>query len=416
MRFWWETEFLSVKNNKLYLEGISAEDIARQEGTPIFVYSLKEIRRKYEQLKRDLADLSPWRFQIKYALKANPNPKILSTLLACGVGIDAVSPGEIKRALEVGFPPAKIFFTGTSLSTEDLTFALSVPGICLILDAVELLPRLKEVAHQSSCPKPIKIGFRWNPGLGLGFASRVITAGAISPDGIPIKFGIAPDRLEEAWAQAKSFGFKPVGLHQHLGSGWKADDYPVVLEAVKRMISMAYHLEKKWNSLQFLDFGGGFSPRYQETQSLFPFHEYASAIKNHLQEAGLSDKLIIFEPGRYLVAEAGVLLVRVEYVKSSFGHLFACVNAGTFNTLPRPAIYPEAKHEVVNASCVYSEDLYQLTIAGHLCETGDVFAHQVELPLPKPGDILAILHAGAYAQSMASSFNLRPIPREIYLS
>jgi diaminopimelate decarboxylase len=116
------------------------------------------------------------------------------------------------------------------------------------------------------------------------------------------------------------------------------------------------------------------------------------------------------------VAEAGILLVRVEYIKSSFGHLFACVNAGTFNSLPRPAIYPEARHEVVNASCVHSPELVPLTIAGHLCETGDVFAWQVKLPLPRAGDILAILQAGAYGQSMASTFNLRSLPREIYLS
>ena len=413
---WWENELLQVKDNKLYLEGIPAEEIARQEGTALYVYSLPQIKRKYQELVEALSPLKPLTYHIHYALKANANQPLLETLLSCGVGIDAVSSGEVKKALEVGFPAEKIFFTGTSLSSEDLRFALSIPGLYLILDAVELLPQLKALTREISSDLPLKLGFRWNPGIGQGFNAKVITAGASSPEGIPIKFGIDPQRLEEAWKQAISLGFQPRGLHQHLGSGWTGSDFPVISQAVERLVRTAQRLEEKWGPLEFLDFGGGFTPRYQADQSLFPLRDYALTIKNKIQQSGLKSKLLIFEPGKFLVAEAGLLLVKVEYIKSSFGHLFACVNAGTFNSLPRPAIYPEARHKVVNASCVHSSQPVTLTIAGNLCETGDVFAWGVKLPLPQPGDILAILHAGAYGESMASTFNLRSRPRAFYLT
>ena len=143
--------------------------------------------------------------------------------------------------------------------------------------------------------------------------------------------------------------------------------------------------------------------------------EYAAYILDKVENSKLGIKAIVVEPGKYLVAEAGVLLVKVEYLKKSYGNLFACVNAGTYNTVPRPAIYEEAYHEIVNASCVNTRQKANISIAGHLCETGDVFGVERLMPLPKRGQILAVLMAGAYCRSMASTFNLRPIPKEILL-
>jgi len=150
----------------------------------------------------------------------------------------------------------------------------------------------------------------------------------------------------------KRLGFLPVGLHQHLGSGWTEEDFPVAVKAVDRMIKKARELKKAGFRLEFLDFGGGFGPKYRETQRQFPLAEYAAYILDKVENSDLGLKAIVVEPGKYLLANAGVLLVRVEYLKKSYGNLFACVNAGTFNTVPRPAIYEEAYHEIVNASRV----------------------------------------------------------------
>jgi diaminopimelate decarboxylase len=270
--------------------------------------------------------------------------------------------------------------------------------------------RVRDLWHRG---KKIRVCFRWNPGIGLGFNPKAITAGNRSLDGTPIKFGIEEAKLTRAFERAVKSGFVPVGLHQHLGSGWLKEDFAMAARAVDRMIEMAKRLAGQGHSLEFLDFGGGFGPRYTKGQRPFPVARYAEYIGRRVRSSGLPLKYIAVEPGKYLVADAGVLLLRVEYVKESYGNLFACVNGGTFNTLPRPAIYAQARHEVVHTGRVEGRPRVPITIAGNLCETGDVFAKEILLPLPKAGDILALLHAGAYARSMASNFNLRPIAKEI---
>jgi diaminopimelate decarboxylase len=194
-----------------------------------------------------------------------------------------------------------------------------------------------------------------------------------------------------------------------------ADDLDAVREAVRRMIRMARRLRRSGFGLEFLDFGGGFGPRYSRAQSLFPLAKYAAFVSDEVAEAGLGPMALAVEPGKYLVGDAGAVLLRVEYVKESYGNLFACVDGGTFNTVPRPAIYPQAHHEIVNASRVSARSLRKLTIAGNLCETGDVFGKERRMPLPERGDVLAVLCTGAYCRSMASTFNLRTIPGEILI-
>ncbi len=412
---WWENEFLRVKNNKLYLEETEASSIAEKKGTPLFVYSRKQILANIRNLKQALAPLSDKTIKIHYAMKANPHPAILSLAKRESLGIDAVSPAEIKRAKESSFPASKIIFTGTSLSREDLHQALLHDGLIITLDAIEQLEMLKEVRNLEFPKKEVKLSFRWNPGIGKGFNSKVITAGERTPDGIPIKFGLDDSLLFEAFQTAQNYGFQTVGLHQHLGSGWMEEDYSSVCEGVSRLVEKASLLEKKGYHLEFLDFGGGFGPRYSKDQTLFPLEKYALFISRQIKEKKLRLKILVFEPGKYLVGNAGILLVKVEYVKKNFGNLFACVNTGTFNSVPRPVIYEGARHEIANCSQVKTDKEEKITVAGNLCETGDIFAREILLPLPKPGDILALLTTGAYCRSMASTFNLREIPREIFI-
>lgn len=413
---WWQNEFLSIKDNKLYLEEKSAEEIAGKYGTPVYVYSRKKILSNLHNLQEAFSSASAGlEVRIAYAMKANPHPGILKTLYKKWCWIDAVSPTEVETALKAGFPESRIMFTGTSLSSEDFERVLKYPGVTVNIDACEQIELLAGARRKLRRKMPVRVSVRWNPGLGRGFSSKTVTAGERSSDGTPIKFGVEDSRVLETFNKLKQLGFQPVGLHQHLGSGWTEEDFPVAIRAVDRMIKKARELKQAGFELEFLDFGGGFGPKYRADQRLFPLAEYAAYILDKVENSRLGIKAIMVEPGKYLVAEAGVLLMKVEYVKKSYRNLFACVNAGTYNTVPRPAIYEEAYHEIVNASCVNGQQKAKITVAGHLCETGDVFGTERLMPLPERGHILAVLMAGAYCRSMASHFNLRPIPREILL-
>lgn len=414
-KYWWENKFLRVKNGKLYLGSQQATEVARKCETPAFVYSLKQIHENYDKLLEAFKNQTNLEIRICYAMKANAHRDILKTLRACGAWIDAVSPGEVNEALECRFPPKKILFTGTSLSLEDLSFAFGLDGLTVNIDAFEQLRIMKEVRDKWFQGNRIRVSVRWNPGIGRGFNPKVVTAGKVSKNGIPIKFGIEEKKVIPTFHLAAEYGFVPIGLHQHLGSGWVKKDFNAVSKAVAKIVSKAGQLEKEGFTLEFLDFGGGFGPKYSKNDELFPVKKYVQYIFREIEKSRLKIKAVALEPGKYLVADAGVLLLRVEYIKESYGNLFVCVNGGTFNTLPRPAIYNLAPHEIVNCSCVDAQKTKPVTIAGNLCETGDVFSAKISMPLPKRGDILAVLCAGAYARSMASAFNLRPIPKEIFI-
>ncbi len=410
---WWTNEFLEVRRNRLLLGGRPAEDWAAKHGTPLFVYGRARLLANFDRLRAAFADSSPLETRIAYAMKANAHAGILRTLAGRGARIDAVSPGEIDAALAAGFPGSRILFTGTCMNAADLRRALAVPGITVNVDALEALEILRAV-HDAEFPRRrVRVSVRWNPGVGRGFNARVITAGRTSKDGTPIKFGVEEKKVLAAFERARAYGFEPVGLHQHLGSGWVREDYPFVKTAVDRLVREATALERAGFPLEFLDFGGGFGPRYERRQGVFPVEKYIAHIGARIAAAGLGVRAVVLEPGKYMVGDAGVLLTRVAYLKESFGRLFACVDTGTYNSVPRPAIYHGAYHEVVNASRVDGGPKKRVTVAGNLCETGDVFAAERLLPIPKPGDLLAVLCAGAYCRSMASTFNLRDIPPEI---
>jgi diaminopimelate decarboxylase len=412
---WWENRFLNIKRGKLYLGSRPATAVAEEFGTPLLVYSREQTLANFRKLAESFVVRADTDVHICYAMKANPDRRILRLLKEAGAWIDAVSPGEVREALAAGFPARKILFTGTSAGADDMRAAFAVDGLTVTIDALEQIEIMTRVRDRWFRGRKIRVCVRWNPGIGLGFNPKAITAGNRSNDGTPIKFGIEEAKVLEAFDRAEKAGFVPVGLHQHLGSGWLKGDFPSAAKAVDRMIRMAARLAGLGYALEFLDFGGGFGPRYTKDQNPFPIDRYAAFICRQVRRSGLRLKYIAVEPGKFLISDAGVLLLRVEYVKESYGNLFACVNGGTFNTLPRPAIYSQARHEVVHAARVDGRPRVPITIAGNLCETGDVFAKEIPLPLPEPGDILAVLHAGAYARSMASNFNLRPIAREIVI-
>ncbi len=411
--YWWENELAGVRENRLTLGGIDAEKLVQAHGTPIYVYGKQRILSRFGELKDLLAGLTPLETRVCYAMKANPNPGILRTLRTAGSWIDAVSPKEVRAAMAAGFPAGRILFTGTSVSAADLRQAFGIPGLTVNIDAAEQLELMREVRDAGFRGRKIRVSVRWNPGIGRGFNPKAVTAGERSTDGTPIKFGVEERKVVDVFLRARKLGFTPVGLHQHLGSGWVREDYPTVRQAVDRMVRKASELQALGFPLEFLDFGGGFGPRYFKSQSLFPVADYFRYVCGKVGKAGLDVKALAFEPGKFLVGDAGALLLGVNYIKESYGNLFACVDGGTFNTVPRPAIYMKANHEIVNCLEIDAPKKPRITVAGHLCETGDVFGKDRPLPLPKKGGLLAVLCAGAYCRSMASNFNLRDIPKEI---
>lgn len=411
--YWWENEFLKVRNNQLHIGGHEAKQIAEDSGTPLFVYSKLQTQTNFRTLIKAFHKNTALEPRICYAMKANANPELLKILLAEGAWIDAVSPGEIAIARNVGFPGSKIYFTGTSSSLEDFQKVFAHNDVIANIDAQEQLDIMWEAKEKWFKHKTIKVSLRWNPGIGKGFSPKTITAGRRSTDGTPIKFGVEESRVIFTLQRASDMGFIPVGLHQHLGSGWTKNDYEDVKIAVDKIIQLALEVQAQGFRLEFLDFGGGFGPKYSQSEELFPLMDYIGYICRKIEETKLNLKAIAVEPGKYMVSNSGVLLFRVEYLKQSYGNLFACVNAGTFNSAPRPAIYTQAHHQIINCSNVHTNNPEKITVAGNLCETGDVFGKEILMPIPEKGSILALLHAGAYCRSMASNYNLREIPREI---
>lgn len=409
---WWETGFVAVEANRLKVAGRDAAELAGRYGTPLYVYGKDRILELYARLDDAFARHTGRETRICYAMKANPHKGILRLLRSRGAWIDAVSPCEVETALKAGFPAERILYTGTSVSRTDLRFVFGIEGLTVNIDAAEQLAVMGEVKREFP-DRAIRVSVRWNPGIGRGFHAKAITAGRRSSDGTPIKFGVEAGKVLPVFAKARKMGFKPVGLHQHLGSGWVREDFGMVRTAVDRIVRKAREIEKAGFPLEFLDFGGGFGPRYLKSRDVFPVEDYIAYLTKAVDRAGLAVGALALEPGKYLVGDAGVLLLGVEYVKESYGNIFACVDGGTFNTVPRPAIYLTAHHEIVNAVRVDGPHKARVTVAGNLCETGDVFGRERSMPLPESGDVLAVLCAGAYCRSMASHFNLRQIPREV---
>jgi diaminopimelate decarboxylase len=411
---WWETDFVSVRDNRLQIADQDAPALAERYGTPVYVYSKDRILERYARIDDAFARNSALPARICYAMKANPHRGILRLLRKRGAWIDAVSPCEVETALKAGFPAERILFTGTSVSRADLRSVFAIDGLTVNIDAAEQLDNMAAVKNEFPA-RAIRVSVRWNPGIGRGFNPKAVTAGKRSADGMPIKFGVESRKVIDVFRRARKLGFRPVGLHQHLGSGWVREDFSMVRTAVDRMVHKAGEIERAGFALEFLDFGGGFGPRYLKSRGVFPVEDYIAYLSDAVAKAGLKVRALAIEPGKFLVGDAGVMLLGVEYVKESYGNIFACVDGGTFNTVPRPAIYLTAHHEIVNASRVDGPGKARITVAGNLCETGDVFGRERTMPLPRSGDVLAVLCAGAYCRSMASHYNLREIPREVLI-
>jgi diaminopimelate decarboxylase len=404
------------RDGKLYCEDVDLARVADELGTPTYVYSAGTILDHYARLDTALQSLG---HLICYAVKANSNRAILKLLADVGAGFDIVSGGELSRVLAAGGDPAKCTFAGVGKSREEIEYALEQRVYSFNVESEAELEHIDCIAGSKETRAPIAL--RVNPDVDP-HTHEYISTGLHEN-----KFGIALDRIGAVYEQAaKMPNVEIVGVQMHIGS--QIAEAKPFASAIGKVAPIVRELKSKYG-IKFLSVGGGMGIVYQRALEsgsgkwwhehssesfAFSVRDYAGAIVPPLREL---DVRILVEPGRFLVGNAGVLLTRVRYIKKTGAKTFAIVDAA-MNDLIRPALY-HSYHEIVpveERSTITSRSTSKRTekidIVGPVCESGDFFALDREMPELHEGDLLAIMSAGAYGLVMASNYNSRPLPAE----
>ncbi|WP_440007411.1 diaminopimelate decarboxylase [Halomicrococcus sp. SG-WS-1] len=363
--------------------------LADEHGTPLYVLDLDRVRRNYRRFAAAFPDAA-----VHYAAKANTARPVLRTLEAEGAGVECASAGELERALDAGFPGERVHYTAVNPPAGDLDRAVELaaehPELTITAGAEDTLDRLAERGYDG------RLCLRVNPGVGAGHHEKVRT-------GADAKFGVPVERAADLLADAAET-FDVVGVHAHAGSGISGDDLSAHRELVARMGDLARDAPV---DLEFVDVGGGFGVPYAPDDPPLDLAAVADATREAL---GAVDADLVVEPGRYLVADAGVLLARVNTVKETPETTVVGVDAG-MTTLARPALY-DARHEVRTLGGGSADGRVEATVTGPICESADTFGEHA-LADPERGDVLAVGNAGAYGYEMASQYNSRPRPATV---
>ena len=400
-RPWWQRPGLESSGGRLAIAGHDAESLAREHGTPLFVYDRRRFADNAVRLIAAL-DGAGLRHRVRFALKANPDPLALAVLRPL-VGIDACSPGEVLRALECGWEPTEISVTATNLSDRDLDVILAHP-VHLNLDAVSQVERLgRRLTALGLAPRPI--GLRINPGAGAGYNEKLAYSGER-----PTKFGIYEDRVPEAVAAAARHGLPIDTVHVHAGSGWLADGLAGFEAALERVVVVTRSLIADGHPIAELNVGGGLGVPARADEEPVDLDAYAGAIA---RQVGDLELIIGCEPGDYLAKDTAVLLAEVVTVEERAGTRFVGLDAG-WNVNCSYFIYRYAQ-ELVVCRAADAARTERVTIAGHINEAGDLFAEDYDLPPVVEGDIVALLNAGGYHQAMSSTHCLRPHAEALFL-
>ena len=373
-------------SNKIMLEA------AAEFGTPLFLYDIDKIKECYQSLFKFI----PYKgLKIHYALKANYNIAILKALRDMGCGLDTVSPAEVALALELGFKKEDIIYTANNMT--DAEFA-EVYAAGVVMNIGEL-SRLEKVAKNYPGSR---VCLRFNPDVKDGDSEKTMTAGDLT------KFGILLDDVEKVLDIVKKGDLHIVGLHEHTGSGLQKAES--VYQSMKNLMNIV--TPARFPELEFLDFGGGFKVPYMPDEKRIDYvamgREIVNIFESFCKSYGRELKMY-FEPGKYMVAESGHLLIEVNTIKKNRTRTIVGCNSG-FPQLIRPVLY-DAYHHIVNLSNPEGAE-YKYDICGNICETGDRFAEERMMPEIREYDILEIQNAGAYCYSMGSIYNLRPMPSE----
>ena len=383
----------NYRDGELFAEGVALSAIAQRFGTPTYVYSRAHIEAQYRSFT-DALDGVP--HLVCYAVKANSNLGVLNVLARLGAGFDIVSRGELERVLAAGGQADKIVFSGVGKSREDMRRALEVGVHCFNVESTDELERLQVVAAEMGVRAPISL--RVNPDVDAGTHPYISTGLKEN------KFGIAIADAEDVYIRAAQLpNLEVLGVDCHIGS--QLTTLPPFLDALDRLLGLIDRLGECGIYLHHIDLGGGVGVRYRDEEPPL-IADYIQAVRERIEGRDLT---LMFEPGRYIVANAGVLLTQVEYLKHTEHKDFAIVDAA-MNDLIRPALYQAWMD--VTAVTPRASKARAYDIVGPICETGDFLAKDRELTLEE-GDLLAVHSAGAYGFVMSSNYNTRGRTAEV---
>ena len=389
--------YFTYKDNQLFAEDVAVSDLAARLGTPLYIYSARTLRRHYRVLSEAFKGTD---HLICFAMKALSNLSILKLFGDLGAGFDIVSVGELMRCLRAGANPGKIVFSGVGKTDEEIEAALKAKILMINVESRPELHRVSAVAQRIGMQAPVSL--RVNPDLDPGTHPHISTGHRDS------KFGIPLSQVEEYYAEARSLkNLEMAGLSTHIGS--QITETAPFAEAGEKVAKIVNGLRADGIALKYLDLGGGLGIPYQE-EPPSPA-QYSAALLGPLRNIGLK---IIIEPGRVLVGNAGILVTRVLYVKETDVKRFIVVD-GAMNDLIRPVLY-EAYHDIVPVARRTGSDRQTADVVGPVCESGDFFARERDLPALDSGDLIAVMSAGAYGFVMASNYNSRPRAAEVLVN
>ena len=386
------------RDGALHAEDVPVADIAAAVGTPFYCYSTATLTRHYTVFARAFRELDAL---VCYAMKANSNQAVIRTLAKLGAGADVVSEGELRRALAAGVAPSKIMFSGVGKTAREMDFALASDIHCFNVESLPELELLSARAVAAGVTAPISL--RINPDVDAKTHRKISTGKAAD------KFGIAWKDARAAYARAASLpGLQVAGIDMHIGS--QITDLQPFDDAFALLVELTKTLREDGHAIRHVDVGGGLGIPYRQDNAPPPLPDaYAAVVNRHMKPLGLQ---VVFEPGRMIVGNAGVLISQVTYLKRGDARNFLIVDAA-MNDLIRPTLY-DAWHDIrpVNEA---APDAPRLTVdvVGPVCETGDFLGHERDLPVMAPGDLIVVGTAGAYGAVQASTYNTRLLVPEV---
>jgi diaminopimelate decarboxylase len=383
------------RNGELYCEGVAIERIAKEVGTPCYVYSHATLIRHYRALDGAFHGVP---HIVAFAMKANSNLAILRLMAREGSGADIVSGGELYRALQAGIPPSKVVFAGVGKSREEIRHALETDILMFNVESSAELRAIDEVAAEMG--RRARVALRINPDIDPKTHPYISTGLKKS------KFGISANRALDEYKLASSLGhIDVVGVHKHIGS--QLTEVAPFVDALKKILALVESLKSHGADIRYINIGGGLGITYLDEVPPLP-QEFATALSPLVRDLKC---VLIMEPGRVIVGNAGVLVTRVLYRKEGDAKRFVIVDAA-MNDLIRPSLYG-AYHDIRPVREVPNAGRATVDVVGPVCESGDFLAKDRTMPEVKPGELLAVMSAGAYGFTMASNYNSRPRVPEV---
>ena len=388
------------RNGVLHAEAVNLIELAQAVGTPFYCYSTATLERHYRVFNDAFAGE---KVLVCYALKANSNQSVLRTLAKLGAGADVVSGGELKRALAAGIPPQRIVFSGVGKTEAELRAALAADIFCINVESEPELELLSRLASEQGSVAPISV--RVNPDVDSGSHAKISTGKSEN------KFGVPLDRARAVYARAAKLpAIRATGIDMHIGS--QITDLVPLEAAFGLLVDSVKTLRADGHAISHVDFGGGLGIPYHADREAPPLPSaYAEMVKRVTKNLGCT---LVFEPGRMIVGNAGILVTRVIYVKHGASRNFVVIDAA-MNDLIRPTLY-EAHHDILPVvELPKGTPTIVADVVGPVCESGDYLALARTIAAPKAGDLLAIMSAGAYGAVQSGTYNTRPLVPEVLI-